>query len=120
MELSTVQSQFEWPELGHYLVVFGLTMLLEAPFYIALAKRKFLLPLIFCNLATHPFIYWILPWLGVRFEWSFAEVMLAAEVFAPVVEILLAVFVFKLKARFAVPLIILGNLFSWWVGIYLL
>lgn len=94
-------------------------MLLEAPFYFSLAKRQFWKQLIICNLATHPFIYWILPWLGVQYEWSFAEVLLSAEIFAPLIEVALAVFVFKQRALLAVPLIILGNLCSWWVGVYL-
>jgi hypothetical protein len=114
--------------LGAYLVIFGLTCLLESPFYFWTVrdkqqKGKALLKsglgsVLLCNLATHPAVYFLFPLFGANFALRYVDVLMLAEIFAPIVEALVLILVWKISWKRAFIGMVAANLFSWWVGIY--
>jgi hypothetical protein len=108
-----------------YFVLFGATLLLEAPWYVPWItlrgrglKRGFEV-LFFANLATHPAITFIFPPLAVALGWNVLTSLVAKEAFAFVVETAVIRFLAKLSWRESVALSFCANLFSWWLGAYL-
>ena len=107
-----------------YLPYFLKTFILELPIYALILKSqqsfgKTLAANSLLNLATHPIIFIlfpiILPKLG---EFNYLNYLVAAEIFAPLVEAILLAKVFKLKIGWAVVSSVAANLFSWSVGVY--
>ncbi len=125
ISLESVAVQIDYPAFSHYLWVFFLTCLLESPFYyLALKKQhpkilKVILILLTCNLATHPIVYFLLPYLGLKENLQYIYVLIGAEIFAPLVEIFLIVLFFRANKIGASGLIFIANIFSWWIGVYL-
>ncbi len=120
--MQSVASEIPLTPLTEYLPILGLTCLLESPFYLAAFGKRwkaFLLALSFCNLATHPIVHYAFPQLGPLFGWNYASILAGAEFFAPATETALLIFVWKIKWPKALGLMLIGNLFSWWVGIHL-
>ena len=123
--MNTVSTDVSLPDMSHYFFILCLTALLEFPFYFVLLAdkhkhfRNIALTTLLCNLATHPIVYLIVPYLGKHYGISYGNMLGIAEVFAPLTEILLMTMVFKNKKKSTWALIILGNIFSWGVGIYL-
>ncbi len=104
-----------------YLKYFFLTCLLESPFYwmaVRSGTRRFLSAVVLCNLATHPIVCFGIPFLMSLVHGNYGQGLAVGEVFAPVVEALLLIGVWKVPQARAWTLSILANLFSWWVGIY--
>ena len=107
-----------------YFFIYLRTVLLEAPFYLwlffpaGLANGTAIL--FFANLLTHPLVFFAFPCLGQSTLFS----LLAGELFAAAVEVL---FVLWLRSRLipqvsrrrCVVVIVLANLFSWQMGIFL-
>jgi len=113
------------PNVGvlEYFVLFALTCGLEAPFYMSIRSlnwSKRFRALIALNLATHPAVTFIWPHIMYGLDQNAGAYILAAETFAPVVEALLLIFVFKVGAPAAFLFAILANLVSWGFGLYLI
>ncbi len=111
--------------LKSYLMTFGMTCLLESPFYFFANFRKVkwikkgMSSVLLCNLSTHPAIYFLFPLIGGKLFLQYSHVLLAAEIFAPVAEALLLTWIWKIHWRWSLFWMVSANLFSWWVGIYL-
>lgn len=124
INLSSVGGELAQVTFASYLVVFLTTNLLEAPFYyLAFHKnpnawRKAPLALIGANLATHPTIYFIFPTLAAKFQMTYVAMLLACEIFAPLVETVLLNRVAKIEIKKAAVLMLIANLFSWWLGVH--
>lgn len=110
--------------LTEYLPYFIKTFILELPIYALILKSqqnftKNLAATSLLNLATHPIIFilfpMVLPKLG---DFNYLNYLVAAEIFAPLVESLLLIKVFKLKIGWAVVSAAAANLFSWSLGVY--
>lgn len=103
-----------------YLGVFVLTCVLETPFYFygltGLPARRRGLAIFALNLATHPLVTWGWPFLFAKLGRSYGELVLASEIFAPLVEMLILHFAFHQSWRRSALVAIAANLFSWWVG----
>ncbi len=120
--MQSVADKVPFTPLTEYLPVLGLTCLLEAPVYLAATWKRwkaFLPALLLCNLATHPLVHYAFPELGPSFGWNYAAILTVAEIFAPLTEAALLIAVWKVKWPKAIGLMVVGNLFSWWVGIHL-
>ncbi len=121
----------EIPEFSFrvYFKYFFYTCLLESSFYFAAVTsssksnrplwQRYLSTVILCNLATHPIVCFGIPWLVSLFQGTYRESLSIGESFAPLIEGLLLVYVWRVPRTPAWILSILANLFSWWVGIYL-
>src|SRR5205085_98388 len=96
-ELSPVVPFFAW------LMVFGLTCLLEAPFYLTALRGtghgwgKRLIALLLPNLATHPLVYFVIPWVVSRFEGPHIVTLTVGEIFAPLAEAALLARIWKVR-----------------------
>ena len=110
--------------LKDYLPYFLKTFILELPIYALILKSqqnftKNLAATSLLNLATHPIIFilfpMVLPKLG---DFNYLNYLVAAEIFATVVEALLLIKVFKLKIGWAVVSAAAANLFSWSLGVF--
>lgn len=82
--------------------------------------RKIIVTSILINLATHPIVFFVFPYMSGKGDWTFTTYLLVAEVFAPIVEAVILKFLFKLPVQKAAMAAILANLFSWTVGVLLL
>jgi hypothetical protein len=100
-----------------------MTCLLEAPAYLAFglwAKQKvprLLIQIVILNLATHPIVFWLVPWLFEKAHQTTGVYLLLGELFAFGVEAL----ILRKWARYPWSLSIVtsvaANLTSWWVGV---
>jgi hypothetical protein len=125
--LQILNSAAEVPRVSFsiYLLVFLLTCLLESPFYFFLLKsykpfyRQPLLALFIANLSTHPMVCFGIPALVAHYGGSYGVSNSIGEVFAPTLEALLLWRVWKVPAAQAIAGAIVANVFSWWVGVYL-
>jgi hypothetical protein len=105
-----------------YLVIFGWTCALEAPWYLfglrhlRVSWPRSIFILLFANLATHPLVTFVFPRisqaLGLTLGWG----IFAEEIFAPVVEAIVIRKIAKISWPWAILISIAANLFSWWVG----
>lgn len=125
-------SEPQWADqiiLSEWIAVFLLTCLFEAPFlWLALAHRtarswreraiSFLSASVLTNLATHPAVYFAIPFATHALQSSHATTILVGESFAPLAEALLLWRFWKLRPGLAFSRITVGNLFSWWIGAY--
>jgi len=107
-----------------YLPIFIKTLAFELPFYYFFLRPKFsMLKILWINfiinVATHPFIFLMLPSLLVRFEFSYLQYLVIAEIFAPAVEAVLLNRFFKLSWSRAITAALVANLFSWSIGVLL-
>lgn len=113
----------EW-SWAFYLPFFGMTLLLESPIYFfglsALSKLKRIQAILLVNLATHPIIFYAFPEVLSRMSATYGTYLLAAEIFAPVVEALILWKGFRLPPLRAFTISIATNLISWWIGVLLL
>jgi hypothetical protein len=109
-----------------YLIVFLKTCLLESPFYFFCFRRESfprrLSYLLFANLLTHPLIFFFFPTLFDKY----ITAALVSEAFAPAVEMAFVVSILMMTKKESGPklavsalVILLANLFSWEVGMYL-
>lgn len=107
-------------ELSDYLILFGLTYLLETPvFYLFLRKRRALSEILkislMLNLATHPLVGIAFPRLSYQMGWDFSQYVAFSEVFAPTVEFLILIF-YSISWQVSLPAAIGANVFSWLLG----
>jgi hypothetical protein len=108
-----------------YLIVFFKTCLLESPFYFYCFRRegfsRRLSYLLFANFLTHPLIFFFIPTLFDKY----ITAALVSEAFAPLVEMTFVVSILMVKKEpgkklaLSAVVILLANLFSWEVGMYL-
>ena len=122
-EIYTSPLPTEFINLAEYLPFFFKTCLLEFPiYYLVLHQFKkwhqLLLISILLNLATHPFIFLGLPVIFAQFNRNYFQYLITAEIFAPVIEMLLLFYLFKIKWRSAFFSALLANIVSWTIGIY--
>lgn len=122
---SWFQGQFSYA--FDYLAVFLATCLLELPFcwlaFRNLSPARIFLVLLFLNLATHPIVFFVIP---LFFE-KYLHAALVAEAFAAGAEMFLAVSlvstfrnrISRYEGLAAAALVLLANLFSWELGIFL-
>lgn len=96
-----------------YLLLFVITNLLELPFYQLSLKRTLIL-----NLATHPFVIWVLPYLGKNLNWTILHYIFVAESTAFIIEALILKMIFKYNWSSAFIVAAAANLFSWSVGVW--
>lgn len=112
--------------LALYLTVFLLTCFLESPFYWAVLAKKAsptgsrISAIFLCNLATHPAVCFLIPYLVFLGHGTYAASNAIGEIFAPAVEAFLLIRFWKVFWRPAVAFSIAANLFSWWAGVYFL
>lgn len=109
-----------------YFFTFLKTCLLEAPFYYFVFRKRgfntFLGVLFGANLLTHPFVFFVFPWLFKQYIAG----LLYSEIFAPSIEVVVVLMVLGLcRNKEGVPslskcalAIVLANLFSWQVGVF--
>lgn len=120
--LERAQQQQSAP-LTLYLAVFALTILLELPFYYAMLRDRPILKrlqwIFLINLATHPLVGYGFPYLFKQLNSTVGACLLASEIFAPVVEALLLFAGAKMPLVRAFAISLAANIFSWWVGVYL-
>ncbi len=110
--------------LGAYLGLFILTCLLEAPIYwlglrLRLSTLRIIWATFFLNLASHPTITWIYPWIFSHSHLLVRDYMVISEISAIVIEGALLVGIYKISASRAYCISFLANTFSWWVGLYI-
>jgi hypothetical protein len=109
-----------------YLLIFSLTCLLEAPFYFAAGRlmgrsvRESAKQILLLNLATHPIVFWVIPFAMELLGKNIMAYVLTGEVFAPVVEALILQFWARYPWKYAWITAIAANLFSWWFGLWVL
>ncbi len=108
----------ELPSLGRYLLLFAATNILEAPLYF-LFFRKWT-PTLVLNLASHPFLIFLLQPLLARAKISTGTGLLFMESMAIMIEVLVLIYFYKKGRLQAWSASILANLWSWNVGIYLM
>lgn len=128
--LSTPLTELSDVSLTQYLSILMLTIALEGYFFFlafSLNKtplKKLLLQgtssVVLCNGISHPFVYFIFPAIGVTSSLSYLQVLISAEIFAPLIEALVLMKIWKIPGRIVWPCLITANLISWWVGIYLI
>ncbi len=112
-------------EIGglEYFKIFLATIVLEAPFYFFLSKgegfSKKVQNLLAFNLFTHPVVYFVFPYVGFRLATSYVNMLIAAEIFAPLAETALYLCFQKKNRAAGVALILCANIFSWWAGAWL-
>ena len=114
-----------------YLSAFGLTCMVEAPFYLAafrlsnarlgkkpvpMTLRRMLMAIVTINLATHPMVVFGFPALFAAHGRPLGEAMLGGEIFAPVTEAMLLLWAFDVPSRRAWIGAVTANLCSWWLG----
>jgi len=102
-----------------YAKAFALTLLLEVPILALFSKHLKRLPLtaLLLNLATHPMVYFGFPKLSQILALPYAQMLLAAELFAPTIEAFLLIRYFQWTKVQAISASIFANLASWWIGI---
>jgi hypothetical protein len=107
-----------------YLPYFAMTLLLESPFYVSFLKGRTStsrgLALVACNVATHPIVCFVFPAVAAKYQIAYGTQLLAAEIFASITEAILLWKIWRLPVGVAFTAAIAANLFSWWVGPYLL
>jgi hypothetical protein len=121
--VGALQSPAYFPatSVQHYLLLLGWTCFLELPFYLlALRSKKFVWPLLACNVLTHPCVYFLFPALAGKVGANYGQTLFASELFAIVAEALLLAWVWKVSPSRALVCSVLANLFSWWVGVFIL
>lgn len=107
-----------------YALLFLLTMLMEAPFYafflrgtqVSRTKAFFLMALLCINLCTHPLAVLGFPQFFALAEWPKVWAILAAEVFAPVIEALILFALLQVPAKKSFLAAFAANFFSWQLG----
>ena len=109
--------------LWMYLGLFAMTCLLEAPIYWLglqrqLGVRKTIGAIFLVNLATHPAVTWIFPWIFAQTSLLTRDYLLVSEFFAIVVEAALLIRPFRISVNWAFFISCCANLFSWWTGLY--
>jgi hypothetical protein len=106
-----------------YIFIFLLTCFLESSFYLILIKnqslKKKLLALLICNLATHPIVSFVIPWIFSKMSKTYGESLMIGELFAFIVELVLLKVLWQQKWLNSFVISFLANLFSWSLGTYL-
>ncbi len=107
-----------------YLLVFFTTCLLEAFVYFPaglqqkIAIKTILAQIFILNLATHPFIFLLVPEIAAKWHVSTQYALLFSEAFAPTVEMLLLILLYRYRIIYALVIAVCANLLSWWLGIH--
>ncbi len=112
------------PGAGEYLALIAITLALEFVVYFLFLKKRFVFFKVvrvnlFLNLATHPLVTFLFPLLIAKAQMSVAGYITAAEIFAPLVETILLVFLFRIPLALAAVSSFLANLTSWALGLWL-
>lgn len=107
-----------------YLPYFLKTLLLELPIYYFFLRnlrtwKEIVLINLNLNLATHPILFYGISALCSSYQSSYLTYLISAEIFAPLVETLLLIFVYKVNYKKAITAAVIANLISWSVGIWL-
>ncbi len=71
------------------------------------------------NLATHPLVTFVFPMFGQGLGLNMASAIVLKETFAPLVETLILRRGSNLSWSEAAALAVAANLFSWWLGAYI-
>lgn len=107
-----------------YSKYFVTTVLIEAPVYFFalrfLAFKTKLKLVLSVNLATHPIVFYLFPWVLMHWHLNYGAYVLSAEIFAPLVEGLMIWKIFKVPASAAFAAAFAANIISWWLGILIL
>jgi hypothetical protein len=107
-----------------YFFVFFKTCLAESPFYYFCFRKlpfsRFLAYLLLANFLTHPIVFFVIP----AFFSKYVTAALVGEAFAPTIEAIFAFVVLvktetKTTASTGALVIVLANLFSWEVGMFI-
>lgn len=105
---------------------FFATVLLEAPVYFFFTRTlkmsiyKKLGCLFVLNVATHPMVYFIIPYFVYLMNGNYGQTVILGELFAPIIESLLLYRWTQFSFWKCSIIAILANLFSWWIGVVLL
>ncbi len=109
-----------------YLKIFGLTNLLEWPFYAFFLKRwgvslkKSIGIVLILNLATHPIVCFVWPALGQAVGASYGQYIIFSEIFAPLIEAVILARLLKKSYVDCFWIALFCNLISWNIGVFLL
>jgi hypothetical protein len=110
--------------LGSYLMVYGLTCLIEMPIYFLVLRDRSIWErtriLILANLATHPVIYFLFPLVLSYLQINVQGCLLISEAFAPLTEGLLLWRIWGVPPKSAFFAMLLANMLSWIVGSFLI
>ena len=128
--LHTPMSELTPITLIEYLKTLGLTLFLEFFFFLIpfifhgytlreILKKGFQSAFL-CNILSHPIIYFIFPALAVTCEMTYIDMLIRAEIFAPLLEAIVFFRIWKLNQPLSLASIVAANLTSWGVGIYLI
>ena len=106
-----------------YLEMFLITCVLEAPVYwqglrSRIGLSKTLGAILVLNLAIHPAVTWLFPWIFSRTPLLTRDYLLVSETFAILAEAILLITIYKVGHTRAWLVSFCANLFSWWTGLY--
>ena len=115
---------------SEYLTTLGLTLSLELVFFLIpfivhqesaknTLKKGFQSALL-CNLISHPIVYFAFPSLALSYEMTYLGMLIRAELFAPLIETLVFLRFWKLNPMISLICIVVANLTSWGIGIFLI
>ncbi len=113
---------FSWNfSLDVYATFLVLTLLFETPVYYYFIKKKFSLLKILrislvLNLLTHPIIFLLFPQIADQRGITYGWYVLAAEIFAFVIEWVALNKIFKFPFLQSMKVALAANIFSWLVG----
>lgn len=113
MSLLTYVSTFAW--------TCGLEALVYLPLLLARKNKltRALALILILNLATHPLVTFVFPMFGQGLGLNMASAIVLKETFAPLVETLILRRGSNLSWSEAAALAVAANLFSWWLGAYI-
>jgi hypothetical protein len=108
-----------------YSIYFLLTLLFETPWYLIfgwIGQQKLLATIkqiLTLNLATHPIIFWVIPYIFNYLNLSALSYIVIAEAFAFMIEMFILKFVFNVVWFRSFVTSLCANVFSWLVGVWL-
>lgn len=105
-----------------YAKILAATLALEFPlywlFFRSMGWKKVVALTFVVNLASHPLVTFAWPLLIQKMGWSFGHFILAAELFAPIVETLIIRYGWKISWKRSILAAFVANLLSWTMGSY--
>jgi len=107
-----------------YLKLFATTCLLEAPYYYfgaptSITRNKRLVQIILLNLATHPIVTWLFPWVLAKWGSTYGTSIVIEENFAWITEGLILIGFYRYSWRRGFSLSFFANMTSWWLGLFI-
>ena len=102
-----------------------MTIVLETPWYLFfgwVGRQKMITTIkqiLILNLATHPIVFWVIPFVFNYFSLNALSYIVTAEMFALIIEMFILKFAFKVSWSRSFVASLCANLFSWSMGVWL-